>query len=1348
MNFNFIYVLGLCISITDAAVSEEWSQWTIVDTHGGTCLRLRTRHCAETSVNCTDKEFSPLCPDPPHWEEWSPLQCTVHVQNGKACIIARTRNCSVPTIKDCQSNEKDRVIQVWGDMKTCPCREGATVTTNQGNQGTGQWGDWSGWQCQKTGENCYIFRTRQCSVPDTKNCPPSGSSQLKLWEDACPCGTGTTTTKSPLPTTSGVSNHFNTSTNVTSWLEWGAWDCHNVDFGCMQSRWRHCSNSQIGCKGAHYELALCNQKSCTGHLNTGSSLGHVSSTESSIKPSWSEWGPWECHKEQITCVSYRHRNCSSGTEIDCEKNSTKAYEMSGCDVSCANSLVKTTTTELPDASATSVPAFVTSTQTSIISAVTKTSLAAFGPSSVSPLFTKSPAPQTSPTAALSTVLPTSPTAALSTVLPTSPTAALSTAPQTSPTAALSTVLPTSPPTAAPIYWLEWTGWDCQETLGLCLMKNLRNCSTYNPDDCEDKLGGTHYQVHQCRKEICPANWLAWGEWKCKMGYYGACNMTRTRECSTGISDVCGPKSSETSPCEKQVCPDKFDLHQSGRCKGFNKTSCTDAVSCSIITYMQQLICQFKDTAFKDCPKACGCCEDEPHWSEWSDWECNRFPNNTCRMTRTRKCSAANTNDCKGMSELIAACSDSICPELNALIENCKEFNASSMRCVDFPGCSLFEPYSDAIKDVCSEPGELVNCPILCGCCVAPTSTTDIPTGTGGTTDSPTGTGGTTNSPTGTGGTHSNITGTGGTHSNASGTDSTTISPTGIGGTHSITTATGSSTNIPTGTGGTHSYTSGTGSTIISPTGTGGTHNNTSGTGSTTISPTGTGGTHSITTGPGSTTNIPTGTGGTHSYTSGTGSTIISPTGTGGTHNNTSGTGSTTISPTGTGGTHSITTGPGSTTNIPTGTGGTHSYTSGPGSTTNIPTGTGGTHSYTTGPGSTTNIPTGTGGTHSYTSGPGSTTNIPTGTGGTHSYTTGPGSTTNIPTGTGGTHSYTTGPGSTTNIPTGTGGTHSNTTGTDSITNSPTGTGGTHSNTSGTGVATTSPSGTGGTYSNTTGSGVTTTSPSGTGGTHSNTTGTGVTTTSPSGTGGTHSNTSGTGVTTTSPSGTGGTHSNTTGTGITTTSQTGTGGTHSNTTGSDITTTSPTDTGGTHSNTTGSGNTTNSPTDIGSTTNSTPGTSVISNSTPGTNDTSHNANATNTGNNIATTLLTTTPVPVKTTTHKPPYTIPPRPTTCKVCSGPLFLCEKLYVDKTCDAPNNYCINKLSNHKDGTRTITRDCGSFDTCYRDWFLGSSDSDKCRNFEDNNIITLDFDCTYCCIEDGCNESIRPSDKTLYKDL
>jgi len=120
--------------------------------------------------------------------------------------------------------------------------------------------------------------------------------------------------------------------------------------------------------------------------------------------------------------------------------------------------------------------------------------------------------------------------------------------------------------------------------------------------------------------------------------------------------------------------------------------------------------------------------------------------------------------------------------------------------------------------------------------------------------------------------------------------------------------------------------------------------------------------------------------------------------------------------------------------------------------------------------------------------------------------------------------------------------------------------------------------------------------------------------------------------------------------------------------------------------------------------------------------------------------------------------------CATCSGPEFLCEKLFDIQECPDDKPFCINQITNRKDGTRSVVRGCGTTDTCYKEWFLGSSDIDKCRNWDDQ-FRTLDFDCTFCCYphdpnpqhggapydgdpNKGCNEPLRPDSGSLYKNL
>ena len=57
----------------------------------------------------------------------------------------------------------------------------------------------------------------------------------------------------------------------------------------------------------------------------------------------------------------------------------------------------------------------------------------------------------------------------------------------------------------------------------------------------------------------------------------------------------------------------------------------------------------------------------------------------------------------------------------------------------------------------------------------------------------------------------------------------------------------------------------------------------------------------------------------------------------------------------------------------------------------------------------------------------------------------------------------------------------------------------------------------------------------------------------------------------------------------------------------------------------------------------------------------------------------------------------------------------------------------------------CGNVQRCYKDWYLGSSDDDKCRQLTGGKVLTYDFECTYCCTKDSCNFDLHPKQDTLY---
>ena len=104
------------------------------------------------------------------------------------------------------------------------------------------------------------------------------------------------------------------------------------------------------------------------------------------------------------------------------------------------------------------------------------------------------------------------------------------------------------------------------------------------------------------------------------------------------------------------------------------------------------------------------------------------------------------------------------------------------------------------------------------------------------------------------------------------------------------------------------------------------------------------------------------------------------------------------------------------------------------------------------------------------------------------------------------------------------------------------------------------------------------------------------------------------------------------------------------------------------------------------------------------------------------------------------------TNCQVCTGPPQICEQLFHETTCSWPNNVCINELTNHDNGTREVIRRCGNADEANRDWYRGTSNNDLCRpsvgtsvGFDNTNIITREFECTYACVTDNCNKPVSP---------
>jgi prepilin-type N-terminal cleavage/methylation domain-containing protein len=106
-------------------------------------------------------------------------------------------------------------------------------------------------------------------------------------------------------------------------------------------------------------------------------------------------------------------------------------------------------------------------------------------------------------------------------------------------------------------------------------------------------------------------------------------------------------------------------------------------------------------------------------------------------------------------------------------------------------------------------------------------------------------------------------------------------------------------------------------------------------------------------------------------------------------------------------------------------------------------------------------------------------------------------------------------------------------------------------------------------------------------------------------------------------------------------------------------------------------------------------------------------------------------------HQDPY----EPVRCTVSKPglPPALGERLHMEKDCEYPNNFCITKFTNHDTGAREIVRRCGNRQEATMEWYYGTSDSDKCQTFDPKFVLTLDYECLYACVKDGCNSQPNP---------
>ncbi|WAR26634.1 hypothetical protein MAR_012338, partial [Mya arenaria] len=99
--------------------------------------------------------------------------------------------------------------------------------------------------------------------------------------------------------------------------------------------------------------------------------------------------------------------------------------------------------------------------------------------------------------------------------------------------------------------------------------------------------------------------------------------------------------------------------------------------------------------------------------------------------------------------------------------------------------------------------------------------------------------------------------------------------------------------------------------------------------------------------------------------------------------------------------------------------------------------------------------------------------------------------------------------------------------------------------------------------------------------------------------------------------------------------------------------------------------------------------------------------------------------------------------CTVCNNVPPLCFQLHHVASCPEP--YCINEVTNTADGSKTISRRCGTLRECNSDWWHTTSDDPDCQTYNPNGNVNKYIHCTFCCTTENCNADVVPKPGTLY---
>jgi prepilin-type N-terminal cleavage/methylation domain-containing protein len=92
----------------------------------------------------------------------------------------------------------------------------------------------------------------------------------------------------------------------------------------------------------------------------------------------------------------------------------------------------------------------------------------------------------------------------------------------------------------------------------------------------------------------------------------------------------------------------------------------------------------------------------------------------------------------------------------------------------------------------------------------------------------------------------------------------------------------------------------------------------------------------------------------------------------------------------------------------------------------------------------------------------------------------------------------------------------------------------------------------------------------------------------------------------------------------------------------------------------------------------------------------------------------------------------------LCRGPKFICERSHRSQPCQAPSYFAINDVENLIDGSRYVTRRCGTYDEAVKASRGVSSDS-RCAHYNVHDLQDAHFSCSFACAGKDCNVETVP---------